>query len=252
MELKEIHKQCHEIFKKGFFELYSDDDETEEFIGMSKACKIYDKLTEAEDENILRHDCIGENFNQLILRVDVEWFGGYTPQSNNLDYYFFNYFLLLYLFVERVDLIFHVINADGKSKLFNDYRHHNFPTLLKINKWSNFIKHPKEFLFTHWPKFYIKGLTSFDLKDSDVKIDTNFIMDHYMSEQKPRPMILENNTNVYVEIPNLAEITKDFCNEMNKFFDFICSNQVVADFLKKKSTVEHYFENQDFDFHESE
>lgn len=48
---------------------------------------------------------------------------------------------------------------------------------------------------------------------------------------------------MFVEVPNLETITTEFGKEMNKFFDFICCNQIVADFLKKKSTIEyHYFD----------
>jgi hypothetical protein len=240
-DLQEIHKKCHEIFRKGFFEFPEDEDEDDDntkYFGPSNACKIYDKLTEGDDS---RQDCIGENFNQLINRINDEWFENYSP-GQNLDYYFYNYFLLLYLFVERVDLIFDVINKGGKSKLFNDFHFHNFKTLRIINKWANFIKHPKEFLFTHWAHYYIKNDEEMELSDGDIKIDTDFIFKHYFSESKERPVILENNNRVYVEVPNLEKITMEFCKEMNVFFDFICCNQVVADFLKKKSTIENYYE----------
>jgi len=228
--LVETHKNCHKIFSEELFD-FSDGD------CRSKACKIYDKLTEGDDT---KQDCIGENFNQLIQRVKDNWFEKYTP-TDDLDYYFFNYFLLLYLFVERVDIIFDIISQNGKAKLFNDFQHNNFKTLRKINKWANFIKHPKEFLFTHWPAYYVEGETEVHFQEGDVKVDTDFIFKHYFSESKERPVILENNKRVYVEIPNLEMITSEFCKEMNVFFEFICCNQVVADFLKKKSTVENYY-----------
>lgn len=237
-DLREIHEDCYRIFKKGFFETFNDGD-GEEFVGISKACKVYDKLIEDGG----RSDCIGENFNQLIHRIEEEWFQNYTPSSsNNLDYYFFNYFLLLYLFVERVDLIFQVINKDRKSKLFNDYYFNNFKTLRKISKWANFIKHPKEFLFTHWPMYFIEGVQVIQLDQGDIKIDTDFIFEHYQNDKRPSPIVLENNDKVYVEVPNLENTTSEFCREMNVFFDFICSNQIVADYLKEKSTIESYFE----------
>lgn len=162
MDLEELHKKCHKIFRESFFEKPEDvDDDQVKYFGPSNACKIYDKLTEGDDT---KQDCIGENFNQLIQRVDDNWFENYKP-TEDLDYYFFNYFLLLYLFVERVDIIFEVINKDGKSKLFNDYQQHNFKTLRKINKWANFIKHPKEFLFTHWATYYFEGDPEINLTD---------------------------------------------------------------------------------------
>lgn len=235
--LKEIHEGCHKIFRASFFEVPEDNsNDALTWLGASKACKIYDKLTEGD---VTKQDSIGQNFNQLIIRLDNNWFEKYLP-TDDLDYYFFNYFLLLYLFIERVDIIFDIISDKGKTKLFNDFQQQNFKTLRKINKWANFIKHPKEFLFTHWPKYYIEGET-IELQDGDVKIDTDFIFNHYFSESKERPIILQNNKSVYVEIPNLEIITTEFCKEMNIFFEFICNNQIVADFLKKKSTIENFY-----------
>lgn len=243
-ELTEIHKNCHKIFRQGFYEIPEDiNDENLKYYGSTSACRIYDKLTEGDDN---LQDCIGENLNQLIHKVEENWFENYTPKFD-LDYYFFNYILLLYLFVERIDIIFEVLNPDGKSKLFRDYQENNFKTLRKINKWANFIKHPKEFLFTHWPKYYIEGDKSINLEDKDVKINTDFIFAHYHNEKQQRPVILQNNQRVFVEIPNLENITKEFCREMNVFFEFICSNQIVADYLKKKSTIEQHYDFEQSD-----
>ncbi|GMN09507.1 hypothetical protein MTsPCn9_00370 [Croceitalea sp. MTPC9] len=247
MDLEKIHKECRKIYHDGFYSIPLEENANEAGIfgyGPSNACKVYDKLT---DEKYSSDNCIGENFNQLIQNVKDGWFENSTP-TTNLSFYFMNYFLLLYLFVERVDLIFEVVNKDGKSKLFNDFQHHNFKTLRKINKWANFIKHPKEFLFTHWPTYFIEGYEGIEIGNEDVKIDTDFIFSHYHNARQPAPIILENNQRVFVEVPDLKKITEGFCKEMNVFFDFICGNQIVADFLRKKSTIEHYYEEEN---HES-
>lgn len=237
LNLEELHKECHDIFRNGFF--YISDASGNQFIrvtGASTACRVYDKLTEGEKK---RQDCIGENFNQLIQKINDNWFENYKP-TNDLDYYFFNYFLLLYLFWERVDLIFKVIKKVDASTLYTDFHQNHFITLRKINKWANFIKHPKEFLFTHWATYYLEGDTSIVLKHGDVKIDTKFITNHYTGEKKERPIILENNNKVYVEIPDLKMLTIEFCKEMNDFFDFICHNQNFVEFLKEKYTIENH------------
>lgn len=226
MDLKELHKDCSELFKAALFEES----------GRSNACKVYDKLV---GDCIDRSDCIGENFNQLLHRIAEEWFDNYNPKEN-ADYYFCNYILLLYLLVERVDQVFNVINKDGKSKIFNDYRCEQFPTLRRVKKWANFFKHPKEFLFTHWPQYYFAEKLPIINKD-DVLINYEFIEKHYSSD-KEKPTILENNNKVFVEIPNLKELTKAFCMEMNIFFEFICNNQLIADYLKKRSTIELIYE----------
>jgi len=248
-ELQIIHQECHKIFREGFYEAPEDNhDENLKYYGPTSACRIYDKLTDGDDS---LQDCIGENLNQLIQKVEENWFDNYKPNSD-LDFYFFNYILLLYLFVERIDLIFDVLNKDGKSKLFSDFQYNNFKTLRKINKWANFVKHPKEFLFTHWPKYYIEGKQSLVIEASDVKIDTDFIFNHYNNESQPRPVILQNNQRVFVEIPDLQNLTREFCKEMNIFFDFICSNQIVADFLKKKSTIPLIYDYDSSDYDNSD
>ncbi len=96
------------------------------------------------------------------------------------------------------------------------------------------------------------GESTIDLQEGDVKIDTDFILKHYLSERKERPIILQNNKSVYVEIPNLEAFTIEFCKEMNIFFDFICNNQIVADFLKKKSTIQNFYTDEETDMDNSE
>ena len=230
--LSEIHAECKAIFEKEFYETD----------WRSNACKVYDTLTEGCED---KEDCIGENFNQLIQQIVDEWFTNYKPGAK-VDYYFYNYILLLYLFVERVDLIFAVVNKDDKSKIFRDFHQMEFPALRRINKWANFIKHPKEFLFTHWPYFYFPD-ESPPTNPGDVVIDYEFIKQHYYSEKQPPPKVLENNNRVYVAMPDLVDLTQRFCNEMNVFFDFICSNKLVADFLRKKSTIEEIYSSDDDD-----
>lgn len=238
MMLTHIHSQCAAIFKR---ELFHESDSMS--LGRSNACRVYDTLTEDRCD---RQDSIGENFNRLIRQIADEWFGNYHPKDN-LDYYFCNYLLLLYLVVERVDLIFSVVNKDDKSKIFRDFQEKRFPTLRRINKWANFIKHPKEFLFTHWPHYFLASQPRPTINVGDVVIDYEFIKNHYYSESKPSPKILENNDSVYVEVPGLIDLTQKFCEEMNVFFDFICRNEIVADFLRQKSTIEELYSSSDDD-----
>ncbi len=238
MELKTLHKRCEKIFRERLFE----EEENEASLGRSNACKVYDALA---GDCFERDDCIGENFNQLLHRIAEEWFGNYQPKQN-ADYYFCNYILLLYLVVERVDQIFDVINKDGKSKLFNDFHYMNFQSLRRINKWANFFKHPKEFLFTHWPTYFFASERP-NIDTDDIVIDYEFIEKHYFSEKCPRPVMLENNNRVFVEIPDLEVLTKEFCDEMNTFFNFICANQLIADFLQRKSTIELIYDTQKSD-----
>ncbi|WP_157499493.1 hypothetical protein [Flavobacterium commune] len=231
-DLGNIHENCKKIFRENLFSHpLGNYNGFKGHFGGTKASDMYYKFIYNDNS---KRNSIGENFHQLINRINDNWFENYKP-TNDLDYYFFNYFLLLYLFVERVDVIFKAINKEYKY-------FENFPTLQTIRKWSNFIKHPKEFLFTYWPIYYLEGSFHKELLLSDLKIDKDFIFKHYGSVKSERPLKLKKNCNVFVEVPDLENITKEFCDEMNFFFDLLCSNQILIDHLANTSTIEDYFD----------
>lgn len=228
IDLNTIHKECKRIIVEKLF-----DNKQENF---SVACKMYTAMVDDDEcEN-----CIGENFNRDLEKLVSNWFDSYTP-GTDIEFYFKTYCLHLYLFYERIEFIFKVLNMDGKSKLFNDFRHHNFSKMTKITKWANFIKHPKEFMFTHYPIYYFEGV-EIEKEDGAITVDTDFIFKYYMSEKNENPKILENKRKIYVEIPELTQLTKDFCDEFNVFVNFICDNKIVLNFLMKKSTIDHLYE----------
>lgn len=227
MDLTTVHNRCAEIFKSMLFEAQADGSRS-----VSNACKVYDALV---GDCFARQDCIGENFNQLLHQIADEWFSQYRP-GNHLAYYLCNYVLLLNLCVERVDQIFEVIDKGGKSKIFQDYRHKTFPTLQRIRRWANFFKHPKEFLFTHWPQYRDANAVQ-ETTANTVVIDDAFVAKYYANGDT-RPSALQNNPGVIVAVPDLVGMTTTFCAEMNAFFQFICRNDLVADFLRQRSTIE--------------
>lgn len=237
MTLVEIHKKNKEIFLS---KLYRDDKPH------SNACNIYDTITDGAKNC---EDCLGENLNSLIVSVVDDFFTNYTPAFNTqIDFYFSTYNFWLYTFVERIDFVFKVLNKDNENKLFADYHKKNFKTLADIRKWMNFIKHPKEFLFCHWPK-YVFHKEQIPNNDKVITIDINFIRNYY-AETKVRIPKLEKQDQVWVLVPDLVELTENFCNELNVFFDFICKNQIVSDYLKEKTSIEYIYE-QPMEIYES-
>lgn len=230
--LAEIHKSCKKIFEKQLIEPDG---------GRSFACKIWDVMT---DKNENHENCLGENFNQLIQTINDDFFENYTPsQKTKLPFYFTTYILWLYLIIERIDFVFDVVNKDKKSKLFTDFKEHNFKTSQLIKKWANFIKHPKEFIFSHWPEYIMEGLEIMNGSES-VIINEEFVKRHY-TKSGSRINELENCDSVIVVVPELTKLTSDFCGELNIFFDFICDNRIVSDFLRKKTTLEYYYETSE-------
>jgi hypothetical protein len=147
--------------------------------------------------------------------------------------------------VERVDFVFDVINKDNKSKLFADFKELNFKTSQLIKKWANFIKHPKEFIFSHWPQYIMEG-PEIENANELIIIDGEFVKKNY-TKSDSRINELENCDRVIVLVPELINLTSEFCKELNMFFDFICENKIVSDFLKKKTTLQFYYEEEESD-----
>ena len=227
--LIETHKNCKKIFEESLIESEN---------GRSFACKMWDVMTDKNDNH---ENCLGENFNQLIQTINDDFFENYTPSRNTkLDFYFTTYILWLYLIVERIDFVFDVVNKDNKSKLFGDFKENNFQTSQLIKKWANFIKHPKEFIFSHWPAYVVEG-SEISNPNEAIIINADFVKKHY-TKSDSRITELENCINVVVLVPELTNLTTGFCKELNTFFDFICDNKVVSDFLRKKTTLEYYYE----------
>jgi hypothetical protein len=198
--LSKIHEECKVIFEQELIEADG---------GRSLACKIWDTMTEGRDNY---ENCLGENFNQFIQAVRNDFFDNYSPSSNTgLNFYFTTYILWLYLIVERVDFVFDVVNKDGKSKLFSDFKENNFKTCQLIKKWANFIKHPKEFVFAHWPQY---TMGSAEVVDGTTVVNDAFVVKHY-SKSDSRTPELENSRSVVVIIPDLVNLTSNFCLELN-------------------------------------
>ena len=231
MNLAEIHKKNLEIFINKLYR---------EGKPHSKACDIYDTITGGLDNC---EDCLGENLNSLIVTVVDDFFNNYKPtETTKLEFYFSTYNFWLYTFEERIDFVFKVLNKDNQNKLFSDFYKNNFKTMADIRKWMNFIKHPKNFLFCHWPKYlFDRNLVPNDPKA--ITIDLEFIRQYY-SQADTKVEKLENQDKVYVVVPDLIELTNNFCDELNLFFTFICNNEIVSTYLKQKTSLEYIYEIQ--------
>jgi hypothetical protein len=77
-----------------------------------------------------------------------------------------------------------------------------------------------------------------------VIINAEFVKKHY-TKSDSRISELENCDSVIVLVPELTNLTTEFCKELNTFFEFICHNKVVSDFLRKKTTLEYYYETNE-------
>jgi hypothetical protein len=231
MDVK-FHKELGRLFEKKLIR---------ENGGPSILCDIYDKLTEG---NEMGNNCLGENFNQLIQCIRTDFFKNYKPSKDtSIEFYSGTYIYWLCLIVERYEFLFEVINPDKKYKLIQDFKEKSFVTFKEVKDWCIFFKHPKEFMFCHWPSFVFesdeKHIKEFE-KKGYFKIDTKYVSDNFTINKHRLPH-LENNPKVYVVLPDLKELTEKFIHELKVFIDFICNNELIVSFLRKKSTVEDYY-----------
>lgn len=222
MDLKEIHKKCSETFEQTLLE---------EDGWRSNACKIWDVLTENKNGC---DNCIGENFNQMIQSLISEWFTAYEPTNgHHPEFYTKTYILWLYLFYERIEFLINQIDPNKNFHLVQEYRR-SLNTMNTIRLWANFIKHPKQFVYVHWPTYIFEG-ERFDRNEDTILVNTSFLKDHYSSETDDQPISLQNKDTVVVQFPKLDILTKGFCDELNSFFKFICNNEMIASHLRKIS-----------------
>jgi len=71
-------------------------------------------------------------------------------------------------------------------------------------------------------------------EEENVIIDADFVKENY-TKSDSRIIELENCDRAIVLVPELANLTAEFCKELNTFFDFIGDNKIVSDFFKQKN-----------------
>lgn len=225
---------------KECFEIFSSKAIGEE--GYPNACKIHDAFGGNEGEH---HNCLGCNFadsTTLILRYLEKY-----DELDDIQQDFTVYILLLYLLVERIEIVFDII------QLPVTYKDKHFKVFQQIRKWANFIKHPKAFILTHHP--------TYDFENSGQKHEIMFtetvhdkFVTEYYSGQTDREKQKSQNTELYKKLrnkkdilvlfPDIATLTNKLCYSYNKFVDLIINNDVYTEILNDETTISKYFENE--------
>lgn len=226
-------KECYEIFVS---ELYDKD-------GYANVCVLNTVFGNKGDDS---HNCLGCNFSEysdIIKR--------YLSKHETLDsvqYDFTVYILLLYLLVERMEVIIEILQIPSV------YKDKHFKVFQRVRKWANFIKHPKSFVLTHHPLYDFDNSGSGYEKDKSlIIINDNFVDCYYKGqvsiEDKKKNNIellskLKNRNNILVLFPNIPTLTKNVCYASNKFITLISENPIYAEILKDDTTISNYFENE--------
>jgi hypothetical protein len=232
--IKAKFKECFEIFSTKCFQQN----------GEAISCKLISAFCSGDER---AHNCLGCNFSdstELILRY-LKKFGEYDSVQDD----FKMYILLLYLLVERIQVILEVIQIP------ESYKEKHFKVFQLIRKWANFTKHPKAFILTHHPLFDFddSGSGNRDGKFSII-IDSTFVDRYYkgassIEEQKKTNKELfskiANAKDVLVLYPDIARLTDHLSYSYNKFIELILKNEVFVEMLQDQTTLVNYFENQE-------
>lgn len=224
VDLTRVHTKCGKIFREKLLENPN---------GRSLACDIWDVMT--GEGNNAKDNCIGENFNQLIQTVISGWFEDYKPNSDTrVVFYVYTYLFWLYLFIERIEVILNEVDPNRNYGPINKF-YNGLKTMNEIRLWANFMKHPKNFIFVHWPQFTFVGKSLRKNSNNTQIINTSYLKEHYSNESQKKPATLNNCDDVIVQFPKLDVLTEQFCLELLEFIRFICDNKLIRDELKGKS-----------------
>jgi hypothetical protein len=227
----EKFKECFEIFSKKAI----DED------GIPNACKIHDAFGGIDGEH---HNCLGCNFadsTTLISRYLEK-----NDELTDIQQDFTVYILLIYLLVERIEIVFDII------QLPDTYREKHFKVFKQIRKWANFIKHPKSFILTHHPVYDFENSGTIYDEQFSVIINEQFVEQFYKGHSDPADQKkqnkelynrLKNKKDVRVLFPDIAILTDKLCYSYNKFVGLILTNDAYKEILNDETTISTYFEN---------
>lgn len=227
----EKFKECYDLFLAKAF----DQDK------IANSCKIHNAFGGQEGQH---HNCLGCNFadsSDMILRYLEQ-----HEELTDIQQDFTVYILLLYLLVERIEIVFDII------QLPDTYKVKHFKVFQQIRKWANFIKHPKSFILTHHPVYDFENSGTVHQQQFTETIKDSFVEQYYkghtdQNDQKKQNKELynklRNKKDILVLFPNIAQLTDKLCYSYNKFVDLIINNDVYIEILNDETTISTYFEN---------
>lgn len=177
--------------------------------------------------------CLDDNLDTAIDNIDM--FLSQKGGHENLQYSFQQFFILMYFAVQRVEVLTNLLNISPKDK------NHYFPTFRRITTWANFIKHPKSFFLCHMPEYYLENdpLLQNKIPANAIIIDDAFLEKYYLNRKNDEELkvILTNKYDVIVKIPNIVNLSTEFCNSIIDFVSMIKNDEVYKAILKDTTAI---------------
>ncbi|WP_010586393.1 hypothetical protein [Schlesneria paludicola] len=213
----------------------------EEITSKSITCEITFALSGDSGED---HNCLGCNFlshTQLLgelLEIASE-------QS-------------LIAYEQWISLACHPINAiwEQMSDVFEmislpeSYKCRNFQTFIRLRKWTNFFKHPKEFgWLVHHPNYCIESLNEanrYTGLEGYLIVDDTFVGEFYSANRAKglANKFKQHQQTTVVIVPNIQMLMPNLCSEIRKFVDIVTKNPVYFEILRDAATLTDFFEHQ--------
>jgi hypothetical protein len=205
-------------------------------------CQIHDAFG---GMNGVHHNCLGCNFAESVGSI-YNFLAEYK-QKKSVQQDFVIYILLQYLLVERIEIVFDILQVP------ENHKDKHFKVFKQIRKWANFIKHPKAFILTHHPEYSYEG-SGFDFgKEFSLVINEQFVERYYKGAKNPddqkkinKELLdkLKNKRDILVEFPDMYKLTEKLCYSIEKFVQLIVKNEIYVEILNDETTISNYFENQ--------
>ncbi|MCB9247028.1 MAG: hypothetical protein H6606_11450 [Flavobacteriales bacterium] len=229
VEAAHIQRTFKEIFELFIQANYPDDKDT-------LMCSIHESFN---DDG---HNCVACNLESNV-QLAVNFLKSHRSFTSP-DAVFASYIWHLYMLTTRIEEYLDILQIPESA------RNRKFKVFGVIRRWTNFVKHPKAFMFVHHPVYAFKNTpTELDFKiidptEFEIVIDDEFVKEFYTNGTKNSKLHgrLNKKEGVLVQFPDPLEMIKEFIEAQKNFVNLIANNEMVREILEEKAT--RYYENK--------
>jgi len=186
------------------------------------------------------HNCIGCNIDDILKFMRSVF--SISKNLDSVENVYFHLIPVMNLVVERLD----IINYMFENKVID---RSSFQSFQIIRKWTNFIKHPKAFMFCHHPNYAFENCEHLELYTYNKKvIDYEFVKKYYSNKDKDEILIneLERIPNILVLFPNIVQLTSRFSDQIQIYLNFLKTNAEALKTISSKTTYINFWEDYEY------
>jgi hypothetical protein len=204
-------------------------------------CRIYDAYKNDDDSN---HICLGCNFDELTAHIrDFLTAVGAGNVQFSLEHSYCHFSLMVNMLWERITDVFDMLSVP------EGYRCRHFESFIRMRRWANFFKHPKEFgWLVHHPRYFFTGsveAVEACAPGSAYKIIDDAFVKKYFSADRCKGLASEFTgveDRVVVLLPEVGQVAAEIGDCLTKFVEVVTSNSVYKEILSDRSVISGYFD----------